>query len=282
MNLKPVWNKIRSAWQKIIPDWKNMESDSQPAPFSWKNIFHKSLPYVLVVVFASITFLTALGVKSTNVEHITIKGTMAELEAEKQNLVANQKELEETLNETKSLIAQLQLMNADMETLLEQAKEQDADMAARIEAFMSAYADAEEHNQQRWIVPMHYIACTSFFGSREHPTTGEEKFHYGVDLAAVQGTPVVASRSGTVTLATFEESAGNHVIIDHLDGFTSRYLHMQRYVVSPGQFVMAGQIIGYCGATGVATGSHLHFSIYQNDKAVDPFDYIGLENHPTA
>ncbi|MBR4017504.1 MAG: peptidoglycan DD-metalloendopeptidase family protein [Oscillospiraceae bacterium] len=202
---------------------------------------------------------------------------MAELEAGKQNLAANRKELEETLNETKSLLAQLQLMNADMETLLEQAKEQDADMAARIEAFMSAYADAEEQNQQRWIVPLQYTVCTSPFGDREHPVPGEiATYHHGVDLAAPQGTPVVASRSGTVTVATYEEHSGNYVIVDHLDGYTSRYLHLQKFIVSEGQFVMAGQIIGYCGSTGVSTGPHLHFGIYHNGKAVDPADYISM------
>lgn len=98
-----------------------------------------------------------------------------------------------------------------------------------------------------------------------------------MDLAADPGTPIVASRSGTVTAAAYvEDNEGYYVNIDHLDGYESRYLHMSKYIVTEGQFVMAGQIIGYCGDSGAATGYHLHFGIYHNNEVVDPADYIDL------
>ena len=101
--------------------------------------------------------------------------------------------------------------------------------------------------------------------------------HYGVDLSAPQGTPIYATRGGRVTYATYDSSSGYYVSINHLDGFVTKYLHMTHYVVSPGQYVAAGQIIGYCGSTGASTGPHLHFSVYKDGVAVNPALYINIK-----
>jgi len=242
----------------------------------WQQLIQKGLPYVLAAVLASATVFTVLGVQSTNVEYLDIQQTKAEMEAEKLTLEANQRELQTALAETQNLISQLATLNADMQGLLEKAKLEEKEVADRIAALQIAVDTAEERQRQKWVLPIQYKVFSSPFGYREHPVAGEGQFHYGVDLAADLGTPIVASRSGTVTSATFENVAGNYVVIDHLDGYTSRYMHMDKYIVTPGQFVMAGQIIGYCGSTGVSTGSHLHFGIYHNDKAVNPALYIDL------
>jgi murein DD-endopeptidase MepM/ murein hydrolase activator NlpD len=86
----------------------------------------------------------------------------------------------------------------------------------------------------------------------------------------------VASRSGKVTQASYDSSSGYHVYVNHGDGFVTRYLHMTHYIVSPGQYVNAGQVIGYCGSTGASTGPHLHFSVYYNGQAVNPANYINI------
>jgi murein DD-endopeptidase MepM/ murein hydrolase activator NlpD len=99
--------------------------------------------------------------------------------------------------------------------------------------------------------------------------------HKGVDLAAPKGTPIYATRSGYVNVATYHSTAGNYVTINHRDGFTSVYMHMTHYVVSPGQEVKAGQLIGYVGSTGRSTGPHLHFGIHYKGEYVNPMDYIG-------
>ncbi len=127
-----------------------------------------------------------------------------------------------------------------------------------------------------WKIPCKYKYLSSPYGWRTHPVYGDRRFHSGVDLAASKGTPIYASRSGTVTAATYNKSSGYYVTINHGDGFSSSYLHMTHYIVSKGQKVSQGDVIGYVGSTGVSTGNHLHFSIYYDGSSVNPANYINF------
>ena len=126
----------------------------------------------------------------------------------------------------------------------------------------------------RWIVPTNYSRISSPFGYRWHPVSGEWKMHNGVDMAAPEGTPIYATRSGYVTIASYDWAAGNYVKINHQDGFSSVYMHMTHYVVERGEYVKAGQVIGYVGTTGLSTGNHLHFGISYKGEYVNPMDYL--------
>ncbi len=112
------------------------------------------------------------------------------------------------------------------------------------------------------------------YGSRVHPITGKSFMHYGVDLAAEDGTPVCAAKGGTVTDAAYSESHGYYVTIDHGDGYTSTYAHLLEYAVSAGEPVGQGQRIGAVGQSGWATGPHLHFEIRRDGDSVNPLDNI--------
>lgn len=126
-----------------------------------------------------------------------------------------------------------------------------------------------------WLYPLPYrVAVTSAYGYRVHPVTGAWSFHTGVDLGAAEGTPIYATRSGTVTTATYSDVYGNYVTINHGDGYSSLYGHMTHYVVSAGEYVSQGEVIGYVGSTGWSTGPHLHFTIYYNGSTVNTMDYI--------
>ena len=127
-----------------------------------------------------------------------------------------------------------------------------------------------------WLRPCSYVALTSPFGTRVSPTTGASSYHQGVDLSAPAGPPIYATRAGQVSVATYGSAAGYYVKINHMDGFSSIYMHMTNYVVSAGQTVAAGQLIGYVGATGVSTGNHLHFGISYNGAYVNPCNYVNL------
>lgn len=120
-----------------------------------------------------------------------------------------------------------------------------------------------------------FVMYTSTYGYRVHPITGNYSFHNGLDLACYQGTPIYASKSGTVTTATYNYAYGYYVTINHYDGFSTLYGHMTNYVVSEGDYVERGQVIGYVGSTGYSTGPHLHFTIYCNGATVNPAAYIG-------
>lgn len=126
------------------------------------------------------------------------------------------------------------------------------------------------------MVPCSYKKLTSPFGFRDTGIAGASTYHQGVDLSANAGTPIVASRGGTVTTATYSNSAGYYVTINHGDGFSSIYMHMSNYIVSAGQTVNQGQTIGYVGKTGIASGNHLHFGILKNGSYVNPCNYVSL------
>ncbi len=112
------------------------------------------------------------------------------------------------------------------------------------------------------------------YGYREHPIYGYYSMHYGVDIAAGRGTPIYASKSGTVAGAAYSEINGYYVTINHNDGYASTYAHMTNYTVSPGQSVSRGEVIGYVGDSGWATGAHLHFELLYGGANVNPMDYI--------
>ena len=127
-----------------------------------------------------------------------------------------------------------------------------------------------------WMVPCAYRKVSSPFGERDSPTAGASSYHQGVDLAGPEGTPIKASRGGTVSSAKYSNSGGYMVTINHGDGFTSVYMHMTHYIVSAGQSVSQGQVIGYMGSTGISTGPHLHFGIAYKGTYVNPAQYIPL------
>ena len=90
----------------------------------------------------------------------------------------------------------------------------------------------------------------------------------------MSGTPIYAARAGTVTVSTYESGYGNYCVINHGDGFSSLYAHMTNDVVSVGQTVAQGQLIGYMGSTGASTGPHLHFGVSYNGSWVNPRSYF--------
>lgn len=126
-----------------------------------------------------------------------------------------------------------------------------------------------------WRKPCVYTRVTSPFGYRWHPVTGEWSMHKGVDLNGKKDSEIYATRSGTVSIASWSSTAGNYVQINHGDGYSSIYMHMTHYIVKEGDYVKAGEVIGYVGSTGRSTGPHLHFGISYKGSYVNPMDYIG-------
>jgi hypothetical protein len=111
---------------------------------------------------------------------------------------------------------------------------------------------------------------TSGFGARRHPILGYVRMHAGVDFGAPWGSPIFAVSDGTVSFAGRHGGHGNYVRLEHGGGIGTGYGHMSRIAVSPGTHVKAGQVIGYVGSTGLSTGPHLHYELYQNGRTVNP------------
>lgn len=111
---------------------------------------------------------------------------------------------------------------------------------------------------------------TSSFGNRADPFTGEGKFHCGIDLAVPAGTHIKASESGKVIFSGYKEGYGNIVVISHSNGYITVYAHNQENKVKLNQFVKKGDLIALSGATGRATGPHLHFEIRRYMTPLNP------------
>lgn len=116
---------------------------------------------------------------------------------------------------------------------------------------------------------------TSGFGARSAPFGGgRRQFHKGLDISNRTGTPIMATAQGTVLKAGHDGAYGLCVEINHGGGIVTKYAHMQRFVVQPGQYVKRGEIIGYIGMTGRTTGPHLHYEVILNGVPVNPMRYI--------
>ena len=116
---------------------------------------------------------------------------------------------------------------------------------------------------------------SSYFGERADPFDGLEAFHKGVDFAGSVGSPVTAVAAGVVTWAGERAGYGKLVEINHGDGFTTRYAHNARTLVTVGQTVKRGESIALMGSTGRSTGPHVHFEVLRNGRQVDPLSFIG-------
>lgn len=115
---------------------------------------------------------------------------------------------------------------------------------------------------------------TSQFGDRSAPTEGASTDHKGVDIGAASGSDILAAASGTVTISTYSVSAGNYIMIDHGGGVSTVYMHCSSRLVSVGDEVKQGQVIGKVGSTGYSTGPHLHFGIRANGAYVNPLTHV--------
>lgn len=115
---------------------------------------------------------------------------------------------------------------------------------------------------------------TSDFGERIHPVNGEESFHYGLDIGADKGEEILSFADGTVRESGTSDSYGNYIIVDHADGFSTLYAHCSKITAKQGDKVKAGDKIAEVGATGVATGNHLHFEVWRDGKILDPSHYV--------
>ena len=219
----------------------------------------------------------------------TLEIGKSDLEQTRASLDETQAYLEEKRTESDDLLRELAEKQEEFQILLDESEAaQDAlmrDIAAKEKEYSKAKYEENlaklalqgqnPPSNSAWIKPVSGYTLTSPFGMRKHPVLGYNRMHNGVDMACPQGTPIYATRAGTVTVASYQAGgAGNYVSINHGDGFASIYMHMTNYVVSAGQSVSQGQLIGYVGSTGISTGPHLHFGISYAGTYVNPLAYI--------
>ncbi len=140
-----------------------------------------------------------------------------------------------------------------------------------IKDYLSHQKNIYDSTPRGWPVDGH---ITSPFGEREHPTSGKEEFHTGVDIAADPGRPVRATADGVVSAAGWKGANGNLVVLEHGFGFSTFYAHNRLVAVKVGQKVHRGEVISYLGSTGNSTGPHVHYEVWHDGKAINPNKYL--------
>jgi murein DD-endopeptidase MepM/ murein hydrolase activator NlpD len=131
-------------------------------------------------------------------------------------------------------------------------------------------------------MPVKGFSYSSGFGVRFDPFTGMSAMHAGVDMAGKMGDPVYAAATGTVSLAGWSGAYGNCVEVSHGKGLATRYGHLSAILVHPGETVHQGDVIARMGSTGRSTGTHLHYEVRIDGRAVNPRPYLDASNYVLA
>lgn len=210
----------------------------------------------------------------------------ADLSAKQAVLRAEQKELENEIEEALELIRSIEEdvagHQAEVEEILAAENAANAavdqlvaELEAQRKAAVAANQSALAPGSGSFLWPVaSYVYVSSRFGLRVHPITGVEKSHTGIDIASNSGTTVYASDSGTVTLAAWNGGYGNCIMLDHGNGYITLYGHLSAMSVSAGQAVGKGDSIGAVGSTGNSTGPHLHFEVIKDGVRIDPEQFF--------
>ena len=120
---------------------------------------------------------------------------------------------------------------------------------------------------------------TSRFGNRLDPINGEPAYHRGVDIRGRMGSDVKATADATVLIQNYDKLRGRYIVLDHGNGFRTKYAHLKKGLVQKGDLVKRGQVIGLVGNSGRSTGPHVHYEIQYNDKIVNPTRFVRIAKY---
>ena len=190
----------------------------------------------------------------------------AELKAQQSKVDALVKEIQSKEDELKKAEDAL---TAAANALTSEIQKKEKELAAALAAQGTKIVSEANF---KW--PSYSTTLTSLFGARIHPLTGRPNNHSGVDIAAKGGSNILAAKSGIVLTSAYHNSYGNYVVVSHGNGLATLYAHMSRRLVSEGQTVKQGEVLGLVGTTGSSSGNHLHFEVRVNGVRQDPLNYF--------
>ena len=194
------------------------------------------------------------------------------LQAQRNEQDGLQRQAADEAGREQDLLAQVQAGKALFESQIEVLRSESDDVAALLQALQENAGAPGGHGIMT--APIAGAPITSPFGPRIHPIFQTVRMHTGVDFGAAEGTPIRAAADGRVLQATVMDGYGNVTIIDHGHGLATLYGHQSKMLVTAGQDVKRGQVIGLVGHTGDATGPHLHLEVRINGTPVDPLPYL--------
>lgn len=191
-------------------------------------------------------------------------------------LEADKKEYEALSNQTASYISQIEKEVGQNQALYEKNKAAEDALDAQLTAYLKELQAREQQayvgGEFIWPLPVGHTNISSGYGWRT--LFGVKDFHAAIDITAPAGTNIYASNGGKVITAASHSSYGNYVVIDHGGGKATLYAHASRLCVSVGQTVKQGDVIAKVGATGVATGNHVHFEVRVNGVRQNPLGFV--------
>lgn len=195
------------------------------------------------------------------------------LRAERDRAAALRLEADSAAQRRTELLAFVQVQKAVVEAELAAMEALSSSIAAYLASGQAGQV-ATAATRGTLTVPVPSARMSSPFGPRTHPLYGDVRLHKGVDLAAPDGTPIVAAADGVVVSAGPQGGYGLAVVIDHGAALATLYAHQSRLAVVAGQRVRAGEVIGAVGSTGNSTGNHVHFEVRRSGAPVDPLAYL--------
>lgn len=263
---------------RIASIYKNRHQDVLELLFESNNFLDFFSKFKLMNMLAQKDLEILKEMQNLRDETTAVKNAISELrDIEKQqksqleSLISEaekkKRDIEGIYIEKKTLLSKTR---ANKEALIEMEKQlaaKEAEITKKLEALRYGAAPGKFAYPTRGIL-------TSGFGNRISPYTGIVRFHGGIDIGADAGTPVIAAASGEVIQAEYMGGYGYTILIYHGGGFTTVYGHLSGFAVSEGQKVKQGQVIGYVGSTGFATGPHLHFEVRVNGIQKNPLNYF--------
>lgn len=215
--------------------------------------------------------------EETIVAKESLEVSKADKEADALQLEDKQDELNIQLEQADALLAEIEA-NIDLAMdlyELEQVESQSiqAEINQKVEELKKQQQSVVGTGTLVWPTPSSYLV-TSEFGRRWHPIYHKFRMHAGIDIGARYGTNCLASDGGTVITSKYSSSYGNYIVISHGGGVTTLYAHLSSRLVSVGDNVSQGDLIGKIGSTGASTGAHLHFEVSVNGTRVNPLQYF--------
>ncbi|MBK7140511.1 MAG: M23 family metallopeptidase [bacterium] len=302
-------SQLRKLWQNKVTFWFLHETEGALKRLTIRAAWLIYVPAAMIVLlFASSLLLSSFFGSKVNEDE------MARLRNENQRLTQKYQAIKSTLNEVSTRVDQLAqketairaLFNlpevspqerqlgiggpdamdwlpkseseeiavateAEVDKLLKQT-EFEFSKYGEIEGALLGLRERLDHTPSIWPAKGWF---SRGFGMHYDPFTGYKQMHRGIDIAAQPGTPIIAPAKGKVIFAGWDSGGlGNLVVVEHGYGFVTRHGHMSKVLVKRGQEIARGDRIGLMGSTGYSTGSHLHYEIYRNGKALNPMEYI--------
>lgn len=242
-----------------------------------------SAVFGLLLVFVCVGFVYTLSLSVHAVDYLVLKNKYAHMNGQLQSMQTTIRSLKESELEFKRIFSHgskkgvLEAVtqensggSIDIDELKRQVSES-MKSVSEIRGYLEKEQNIYRATPQGRPVEGRF---SSGFGMRKHPQTGRQQFHSGVDFSAPRGTPVRATADGVVSLAGWSKGNGMVVVVEHGHGFSTVYAHNSRIDVKAGQTVKRGQAIAAAGATGNATGPHVHYEVWKGGRSVDPSSFI--------